>query len=129
MQNLYILGLPATIFDDESIACSLHEERHLLPWMGDEGTRVDRYDARLLLEDLSAFECSTSSSNYQEEVDPDLEHERYADLDYSKEWQLTRLIQDGGHGALGQFCAMGPCHLLGLSYWHNFTMQPLFAWF
>eukprot|EP00967_Tisochrysis_lutea_P093403 scaffold135127_cov12-Tisochrysis_lutea.AAC.1 len=45
--SLEVLGLPCTVFKDEGTAQFIDQERHLLPWFGDETNLVDRYDVRL----------------------------------------------------------------------------------
>lgn len=81
--GLVVLGLPATIFKDDDTAALISSEANLIPWFGDAELKVDRYDARLLLDDLTAFNRrsrfeTNAASTTDEEAE--LEFERYRDL-------------------------------------------------
>lgn len=54
---LGVRGYSCQVFDDPEIAWKLHQESHLIAWRGesDSDLRVDRFDARNLLEDRSLF--------------------------------------------------------------------------
>ncbi|ETI36379.1 hypothetical protein F443_17490 [Phytophthora nicotianae P1569] len=55
--SLGVRGYSCQIFDEPETAWKLHQESHLIPWRGesDGDLRVDRFDARNLLEDRSLF--------------------------------------------------------------------------
>lgn len=54
--GLEVRGYACEVFDDPPTAWALHQERHLIPWHGeDRGLLVDRYDARNLLDDHTQF--------------------------------------------------------------------------
>ncbi|GMF28425.1 unnamed protein product [Phytophthora lilii] len=50
-------GYSCLLFDDPETAWKLHQETHLIAWRGesDGDLRVDRFDARSLLEDRNSF--------------------------------------------------------------------------
>ncbi|KAG6582825.1 Splicing factor [Phytophthora cinnamomi] len=54
---LGVRGYSCQVFDDPETAWKLHKESHLIAWRGesDGDLRVDRFDARNLLEDRSLF--------------------------------------------------------------------------
>ncbi len=58
--GLYVLGLSSTLFPDDDVAQNIEYERHLVPWNGDYSTLVDRFDVRLLLDDLRVFDDQPS---------------------------------------------------------------------
>lgn len=55
--TLGVRGYACQIFDDPELTWALHRETHLIAWRGEVNgnLRVDRYDARNLLEDRSQF--------------------------------------------------------------------------
>ncbi|KAG1707240.1 hypothetical protein DVH05_026434 [Phytophthora capsici] len=56
MLALGVRGYSCQVFDDPETAWKLHNESHLISWRGEaDGLRVDRFDARNLLEDRSSF--------------------------------------------------------------------------
>ncbi|KAG7380635.1 hypothetical protein PHYPSEUDO_006976 [Phytophthora pseudosyringae] len=54
---LGVRGYSCQVFDDPETAWKLHQEAHLIAWRGESGgdLRVDRFDARNLVEDRSLF--------------------------------------------------------------------------
>lgn len=51
-----VRGYACELFDDPATAWALHQESHLIPWRGDASElRVDRFDARNLLDDHAQF--------------------------------------------------------------------------
>ena len=54
---LYLHVVSCDIYDDPQTALRLEKEEHLLLWMEnkEENLWIDRYDARLLLEDRNLF--------------------------------------------------------------------------
>mmetsp|Transcript_26673 Transcript_26673/g.68750 ORF Transcript_26673/g.68750 Transcript_26673/m.68750 type:complete len:166 (+) Transcript_26673:1376-1873(+) len=103
--SLEVLGLPCTVFKDEGTAQFIDQERHLLPWFGDETNLVDRYDVRLLLDDLSTCDnpslpAAAHGAELEGQEAADLHKERYADMDYAQEHQLAhplgRPVGDAG---------------------------------
>ncbi|CAI5717948.1 unnamed protein product [Peronospora destructor] len=55
--SLGVRGYSCQVFDDPETAWKLHQELHLIAWRGETDTdlRLDRFDARNLLEDRSLF--------------------------------------------------------------------------
>lgn len=53
--QLGVRGYACRIFDDARVAWALHGERHLIPWRAGSDLRVDRFDARNLLDDHALF--------------------------------------------------------------------------
>lgn len=53
---LGVRGYTCEVFDEPATAWALHQETHLIPWRGDaSGLRIDRFDARNLLDDRAQF--------------------------------------------------------------------------
>ncbi|RLN98813.1 hypothetical protein BBJ28_00001406 [Nothophytophthora sp. Chile5] len=54
---LGVRGYACQVFDEPAAAWALHQETHLIPWRGEsrDSLRVDRFDARNLLEDKTLF--------------------------------------------------------------------------
>lgn len=80
-------------------------EQCLVPWMGNADNLMDRYDARMLLEDLDRFETA-SVQCHARVADADagvtaeeLDAERYADLDPYKEHLLDSSKLSAFNGA------------------------------
>jgi hypothetical protein len=70
--ELVILGAQCTAFRDDAVAGALDAERHLQPAIGDADALVDRYDARLLLDDLRHFnEADDSDGDGESDSDDD----------------------------------------------------------
>lgn len=55
IEGLCIVGVSATIFDDCNVASNIDSGRHLIQCFGDSELLVDRYDGRLLLDNLTAY--------------------------------------------------------------------------
>lgn len=55
--QLGVRGYACQVFGDARTAWTLHCERHLIPWRTSSDLRVDRFDARNLLDDLALFRC------------------------------------------------------------------------
>uniref|UniRef100_K3WZ41 Suppressor of white apricot N-terminal domain-containing protein n=1 Tax=Globisporangium ultimum (strain ATCC 200006 / CBS 805.95 / DAOM BR144) TaxID=431595 RepID=K3WZ41_GLOUD len=53
--QLGVRGYACQVFDDARVAWSLHREQHLIPWRMASDLRVDRFDARNLLDDKALF--------------------------------------------------------------------------
>lgn len=53
--QLGLRGYACQVFDDARVAWSLHREQHLIPWRMESDLRVDRFDARNLLDDRALF--------------------------------------------------------------------------
>lgn len=96
-------------------------EQCLVPWMGDEGNLMDRYDARMLLDDLSSFASSVRHGNSRSaEADlgataEELCNERYADLDPSKEHLLATSGLPLHSGAFWVICTVAGLATLQLT--------------
>jgi hypothetical protein len=88
--NFSVLGIPATLFRDDDAAAYIDSEQHLLPWLGDKTLMMDRYDGRLLLDNLDAHTRAQGARRAAiEDVDEELlDKERYRSLDYDREHEL-----------------------------------------
>jgi hypothetical protein len=124
VHGLYVLGVPATLFRDDAAADVIGQERHLLSFPGDDSVRLDRFDARLLLEDLrpldedegSCMGLSVGRHAEGEELEAELDRARYANLDYSREHLLENPLalyssgseQGARHGRRAHQGPLGP---------------------
>eukprot|EP00798_Chlamydomonas_sp_ICE-L_P001155 gene1155-3959_t len=120
--QLYILGISATVFDDSAVASSIDQGAHLQPHPYEPSLLVDRYDGRLLLDDLMRFRSGRSdlgssssrpvrgrgaaSSSSEEEYSSDesgdesegfLNYERFKDL-------KLRVQEEEAEKAYGKWC-------------------------
>ena len=80
--TLSLIGKRCRLFEDESgLAAELEAGQHLLPCFGDEGTTVDRFDARLLLPAAPAASRSRADAPASaDQQDVELDAERYRNL-------------------------------------------------
>ncbi|XP_078524116.1 splicing factor, suppressor of white-apricot homolog isoform X2 [Lissotriton helveticus] len=61
--DLLVFGYACKIFRDDEMARYQERGRHLIPWMGDPNTLIDRYDGRGHLHDLSDYDAEHTSWN------------------------------------------------------------------
>ncbi|KAK2714050.1 splicing factor, suppressor of white-apricot homolog isoform X2 [Artemia franciscana] len=54
-EELFVFGYSCTLFRDDEKALYLDQGKHLIPWMGNEAIKIDRYDCRGALHDLKRF--------------------------------------------------------------------------
>uniref|UniRef100_A0A914DXQ7 SURP motif domain-containing protein n=1 Tax=Acrobeloides nanus TaxID=290746 RepID=A0A914DXQ7_9BILA len=85
--GLLVFGYASRLYPvDERTECYTNEQ-HLIPWHGDENLKIDRYDGRLYLNDLSEFYEKNKNGESLEEICPTeqmeeemCDEERYRDL-------------------------------------------------
>ncbi|GMF49197.1 unnamed protein product [Phytophthora fragariaefolia] len=102
MIALGVRGYSCQIFDDPETAWKLHKESHLIAWRGesDSDLRVDRFDARNLLDDRSQFrqlkkrKRRASSDGSSEEKGIDLKNEKESE---ETEQQLLHRLRFGDY--------------------------------
>jgi hypothetical protein len=83
---------------DDVTAAAQEDGRHLQAWYLDEEALVDRYDVRLLLNDplpASADNRHGSLTVVEEQLERELDAERYFDLDPKRAHPLEHALQDG----------------------------------
>ncbi|XP_069071446.1 splicing factor, suppressor of white-apricot homolog isoform X1 [Pleurodeles waltl] len=61
--DLLVFGYACKVFRDDEMARYQERGRHLIPWMGDPNTLIDRYDGRGHLHDLSDYDAEHTSWN------------------------------------------------------------------
>ncbi|RVE49118.1 hypothetical protein evm_006239 [Chilo suppressalis] len=108
-----ISTLSLRLLDNER-ALHIDQGKHLIPWMGDETLKIDRYDARGALHDLSSLEAPSGGYDWRVEltraeldVEQLCDEERYRALhtdedeeEMYKEEELKRL-HAAGYGQVG----------------------------
>nr|CAG4650228.1 EOG090X07RL [Sida crystallina] len=56
-EDLLVFGYACKLFRDDDKALQIDQGQLLIPWMGDDAVKIDRYDARGTLSDLKPFEA------------------------------------------------------------------------
>ncbi|KRT80374.1 hypothetical protein AMK59_8728, partial [Oryctes borbonicus] len=108
-EDLLVFGYACKLFRDDEKAKYIDQGKHLIPWMGDETLRIDRYDCRGALSDLSSYESSREGydamrwlglSDSERKIEQLCDEERYYSLHANeeedamyKEEELKRLQQ------------------------------------
>ncbi|KAJ8711183.1 hypothetical protein PYW07_008425 [Mythimna separata] len=113
-EDLFVFGYSCKLFRDDDKALHIDQGKHLIPWMGDETLKIDRYDARGALHDLTRLEAPPGGYDWRVELtrgELDVEQlcddERYRALhtdedeeEMYKEEELKRL-HAAGYGQVG----------------------------
>nr|CAG4634844.1 EOG090X07RL [Alona affinis] len=107
-EDLLVFGYACKLFRDDEKAASIDEGSLLIPWMGDDTIKIDRYDARGTLFDLKSLEIPTGGYDRYEGLTAEerrierlCDEERYfalykdeAEEAVIKEEEIKRLNQD-----------------------------------
>ena len=89
-----VYGTALALVRDDETAAAQEDGRHLQAWHFDSDASVDRYDVRLLLNDpLSAVAVSRSLTDAEEQLEKELDAERYFDLDPARAHPLEHPLQ------------------------------------
>ncbi|CAG9559007.1 unnamed protein product [Danaus chrysippus] len=113
-EELFVFGYSCKLFRDDDKALHIDQGKHLIPWMGDETLKIDRYDARGALHDLvsleappGGFDWRVELSRTEQDVEQLCDEERYRALhtdedeeEMYKEEELKRL-HAAGYGQVG----------------------------
>eukprot|EP00092_Neocalanus_flemingeri_P020385 GFUD01022083.1.p1 GENE.GFUD01022083.1~~GFUD01022083.1.p1 ORF type:complete len:792 (+),score=254.36 GFUD01022083.1:41-2416(+) len=62
LSSLLVFGYACKLFRDDGKALSLEKGDHLIPWMGDSSMKIDRYDGRGHLYNLSQYESKAGTT-------------------------------------------------------------------
>ncbi|XP_073948076.1 suppressor of white-apricot isoform X1 [Choristoneura fumiferana] len=113
-EELFVFGYSCKLFRDDERALHIDQGKHLIPWMGDETLKIDRYDARGALHDVASLEAPPGGFDWRVEltrseldVEQLCDEERYRALhtnedeeEMYKEEELKRL-HAAGYGQVG----------------------------
>ncbi|CAK1541807.1 unnamed protein product [Leptosia nina] len=113
-EELFVFGYSCKLFRDDERALHIDQGKHLIPWMGDESLKIDRYDGRGALHDLRSLEAPPGGYDWRVEltraeldVEQLCDEERYRALhtdedeeEMYKEEELKRL-HAAGYGQVG----------------------------
>ncbi|XP_060534171.1 splicing factor, suppressor of white-apricot homolog [Cylas formicarius] len=58
LDDLLVFGYACKLFRDDEKALYIDQGKHLIPWMGDDALKIDRYDCRGALSALKQYEAS-----------------------------------------------------------------------
>ncbi|KAI8993475.1 hypothetical protein BDB01DRAFT_832289 [Pilobolus umbonatus] len=89
-EELLVYGYEARVFRDDTIAKDIENGKYLIPWRSDNAYydyKLDRYDVRHLVDSKSDFDVSEAAL-----LEREYDDERYADLDYTKEYNTENGI-------------------------------------
>ncbi|KAJ4445452.1 hypothetical protein ANN_07258 [Periplaneta americana] len=92
--ELLVFGYSCKLFRDDEKALFIDQGKHLIPWMGDETLKIDRYDGRGALYDLKQYEAQPGGhdanrwvglSDAERRVEQLCDEERYRALHHNEE--------------------------------------------
>ncbi|KAJ8928908.1 hypothetical protein NQ314_018479 [Rhamnusium bicolor] len=92
--ELLVFGYACKLFRDDEKALYIDQGKHLIPWMGDEKLKIDRYDCRGALSDLRKYEASREGfdamrwlglSDKERQLEELCDKERYYSLEINEE--------------------------------------------
>ncbi|PNF25637.1 hypothetical protein B7P43_G00642 [Cryptotermes secundus] len=92
--ELLVFGYSCKLFRDDEKAIFIDQGKHLIPWMGDESLKIDRYDGRGALYDLKQYEAQPGGhdanrwvglSDAERRVEQLCDEERYRALYHNEE--------------------------------------------
>nr|CAG4644036.1 EOG090X07RL [Lepidurus arcticus] len=103
-----VFGYACKTFRDDAKAIYIDQGKHLIPWMGDENLKIDRYDARGTLHNLQLYEAPPGGYHRFEgltveerRIEELCDEERYAALyndeieqEAKREEEIKRLHQE-----------------------------------
>ncbi|KAK5638225.1 hypothetical protein RI129_012520 [Pyrocoelia pectoralis] len=89
-EDLLVFGYACKLFRDDVKALYIDQGKHLIPWMGEDSLKIDRYDCRGALSELQQYEASSvtrlSELNESEKrMELMCDDERYYSLKYNEE--------------------------------------------
>nr|CAG4641773.1 EOG090X07RL [Eurycercus lamellatus] len=107
-EDLLVFGYACKLFRDDEKASNIDQGKFLIPWMGDDSIKIDRYDARGTLFDLKSLETpqggydrTDALSLEEKHIEELCDEERYfalykdeAEEAVIKEEEIKRLNQD-----------------------------------
>nr|SVE73610.1 EOG090X07RL [Daphnia atkinsoni] len=107
-EDLLVFGYACKLFRDDERAAEIDQGKLLIPWMGDDSVKIDRYDARGTLFDLKSHETPQGGydrteglTSEEKRVERLCDEERYFALYKDeeeeaviKEEEIKRLTQD-----------------------------------
>nr|CAD7258464.1 unnamed protein product [Timema shepardi] len=113
--ELLVFGYSCKLFRDDEKALFIDQGKHLIPWMGNNALKIDRYDGRGALYDLQMFEAQADSSSWlalsdsERRIEQICDEERYRALSHNEEEEalyqeeeLKRLHKALGKNSYGQ---------------------------
>ncbi|KDR07998.1 hypothetical protein L798_02448, partial [Zootermopsis nevadensis] len=92
--ELLVFGYSCKLFRDDEKALFIDQGKHLIPWMGDESLKIDRYDGRGALYDLKQYEAQPGGhdanrwvglSDAERRAEQLCDEERYRSLHHNEE--------------------------------------------
>ncbi|KOB75428.1 Protein suppressor of white apricot [Operophtera brumata] len=105
-EELFVFGYSCKLFRDDAKALHIDQGKHLIPWMGDETLKIDRYDARGALHDLTnheapqgGFDWRVELTKLEQEIEQLCDEERYRALHTDEEEEM--MLHKAGYGQVG----------------------------
>uniref|UniRef100_A0A1B6KTR0 SURP motif domain-containing protein n=1 Tax=Graphocephala atropunctata TaxID=36148 RepID=A0A1B6KTR0_9HEMI len=90
-EKISVFGYSCKIFRDDQRALEMDQGKHLIPWMGDETLKIDRYDARGHLSDLTPYDGPGAEhvpTTEEKRVESLCDEERYRAMSVNEEESL-----------------------------------------
>lgn len=110
-EDLFVFGYACKLFREDEKALYIDQGKHLIPWMGNDSLKIDRYDCRGALSELIQYEANREDydvtrwlglSESERKIEVLCDEERYYSLTHNeeelemyKEEELKRLHQKG----------------------------------
>ncbi|XP_030763854.1 splicing factor, suppressor of white-apricot homolog [Sitophilus oryzae] len=94
LEDILVFGYSCKIFRDDEKALYIDQGKHLIPWMGDDKLKIDRYDCRGALSDIKQYEASREGydamrwlglSDSERKLEELCDNERYYSLEINEE--------------------------------------------